>query len=53
MFFKWKIFSADLNPVIGSEQKGPRPVLIISDGDYSVIMPLIIIMLIFNLFIIP
>ena len=40
MFLKWKIFSADLNPVIGSEQKGIRPVLIISDDDYSNVMPL-------------
>jgi mRNA interferase MazF len=41
MLLKWKIFSADLNPVIGSEQKGIRPVLIISDDDYSNVMPLI------------
>jgi mRNA interferase MazF len=41
MFLKWKIFSADLNPVIGSEQKGIRPVLIISDDDYSNVMPMV------------
>jgi len=40
MLLKWKIFSVDLNPVIGSEQKGIRPVLIISDEDYSSVMPL-------------
>jgi len=41
MVLKWKIFSTDLNPVIGSEQKGARPVLIISDDDYSIAMPLV------------
>ena len=30
MVNKWDIFFCDLNPVIGSEQKGKRPVLIIS-----------------------
>lgn len=44
MILKWKIFSADLNPVIGSEQKGTRPVLIISDDDYSVAMSLVTIL---------
>ena len=29
MISKWKIFYADLNPVIGSEKKGIRAVLII------------------------
>jgi len=38
---KWKIYKADLNPVTGSEQKGTRPVLIISDDDYSTVMPLV------------
>ncbi|MEA1912328.1 MAG: type II toxin-antitoxin system PemK/MazF family toxin [candidate division WOR-3 bacterium] len=28
--FQWWIFEADLNPVKGSEQRGKRPVLIIS-----------------------
>ena len=44
MAYKWKIFLADLNPVIGSEQKGVRPVLIISDEDYSLLMPLVTIL---------
>lgn len=44
MLLKWKIFSADLNPAIGSEQKETRPVLIISDDDYSAVMPLITIL---------
>jgi mRNA interferase MazF len=41
MVLKWQIYSSDLNPVIGSEQKGKRPVLIISDDDYSLSMPLV------------
>ena len=41
MVLKWQIYSADLSPVIGSEQKGKRPVLIISDDDYSLSMPLV------------
>jgi len=41
MAMKWKIYNADLNPVTGSEQKGTRPVLIVSDEDYSTVMPLV------------
>lgn len=44
MIFKWKIFTADLNPVKGSEQKGIRPVVVISDDDYSFSMPLVTIL---------
>jgi mRNA interferase MazF len=44
MVLKWKIFTANLNPIIGSEQKGIRPVLIISDDDYSISMPLLTIL---------
>lgn len=44
MILKWKIFTANLNPIIGSEQKGIRPVLVISDDDYSVSMPLVTIL---------
>lgn len=44
MAMKWKIYKADLNPVTGSEQKGTRPVLIISDDDYSTVMPLVTIL---------
>ena len=31
MVNKWEIYFCDLNPVIGSEQQGARPVLIISN----------------------
>ena len=44
MIYKWNIFFADLNPVIGSEQKVIRPVLIISDEDYSTLMPVVTIL---------
>ena len=44
MVLKWKIFTANLNPIIGSEQKGIRPVLVISDDDYSISMPLLTIL---------
>jgi mRNA interferase MazF len=44
MNYKWKIFLADLSPIIGSEQKGIRPVLIISDDYYSTLMPLVTIL---------
>lgn len=32
MVNKWDIYLCDLNPTIGSEQKGTRPVLIISNN---------------------
>ncbi len=41
MKYKWGIFVADLNPVIGSEQKGTRPVLVISDEDFNRVMPVV------------
>ncbi len=34
MNWKWHIFNADLNPSLGSEQQGVRPVLVISDEQY-------------------
>ena len=44
MNFKWSIFMADLNPVIGSEQQGIRPVLVISDETTNSIMPVVTIL---------
>jgi mRNA interferase MazF len=41
MNYKWGIFIADLNPVQGSEQRGKRPVIIISDEDFNKVMPVI------------
>jgi mRNA interferase MazF len=42
--FKWTIFFADLNPVIGSEQAGTRPVIVISDETYNTVMPVVTIL---------
>ncbi len=36
---QWSIIEADLDPVLGSEQKGHRPVLIISNEEYNRAMP--------------
>lgn len=41
MSYKWRIFAADLSPVVGSEQRGSRPVLIISDEDFNNVMPVV------------
>lgn len=41
MTWKWGLFLADLNPVIGSEQKGKRPVLVVSDEDFNSLMPVV------------
>jgi mRNA interferase MazF len=38
MNYKWGVFSADLNPVIGSEKRGTRPVIVVSDEDFNVVM---------------
>lgn len=39
--YRWKIFWADLNPVIGSEQAGKRPILIISAEEVNQILPVV------------
>lgn len=39
MNYKWGIFMADLNPVVGSEQRGNRPVIVVSDEDFNKVMP--------------
>ncbi len=44
MSYKWSIFMADLNPVIGSEQQGKRPVLVISDETTNSVMPVVTIL---------
>jgi mRNA interferase MazF len=44
MNYKWSLFMADLNPVIGSEQQGRRPVLVISDETTNTVMPVVTIM---------
>ena len=42
--YKWAIFIANLNPVKGSEQRGDRPVLVISDEDFNQTMPVVTIL---------
>jgi mRNA interferase MazF len=44
MTYKWSVFMADLNPVIGSEQQGRRPVLVISDETTNTVMPVVTIL---------
>ena len=44
MTFRMGIFLADLNPGIGSEQKGKRPVLVVSDEDFNQVMPVVTIL---------
>lgn len=38
--YQWGIFWADLNPVRGSEQKGNRPVLVISAEEVNQALPI-------------
>jgi mRNA interferase MazF len=44
MNYKWGVFIADLNPVVGSEQKGKRPVIVVSDEDFNRVMPVVTIL---------
>ena len=37
--FQWAVIEANLNPVTGAEQKGTRPVLIVSNEEYNIAMP--------------
>ena len=41
MNYQWHIFLADLNPVIGSEQAGWRPVLVISRERINQLLPVV------------
>ncbi len=41
MEYRWHIFLANLDPVIGSEQGKTRPVLIISEEELNNILPVI------------
>jgi mRNA interferase MazF len=33
--FQWAVMEVDLDPVVGAEQKGIRPVLIVSNEEYN------------------
>jgi mRNA interferase MazF len=37
--FQWAVMEADLDPVTGAEQKGKRPVLIVSNEEFNQAMP--------------
>ena len=37
--FQWAVFEANLDPVAGAEQKGKRPVLIVSTEEFNQAMP--------------
>ena len=39
--YKWHIFLADLDPVVGSEQGKTRPVLVISEEEINQILPVV------------
>ncbi len=41
LVWRWRLFIANLDPVIGSEQAGSRPVLVVSEEDYNQRMPLV------------
>lgn len=36
---QWAVIQANLNPTIGTEQKGTRPVLIVSNEEYNQTIP--------------
>lgn len=42
--YQWGIFWADLNPTIGSEQSGKRPVLVISVEEVNQVLPIVTIL---------
>jgi mRNA interferase MazF len=37
--YRWSIYQADLDPTRGSEQRGARPVLVVSDEEFNQVMP--------------
>ena len=37
--FQWAVYEAGLDPVAGAEQKGTRPVLIVSNEEFNQAMP--------------
>lgn len=41
MEYKWHIFIANLDPIIGSEQGKTRPVLVISEEEINQILPVV------------
>ena len=39
--FRWGVFDAHLGAGVGSEQRGRRPVLVVSDEDFNLVMPVV------------
>jgi mRNA interferase MazF len=39
--YQWAVFEANLDPAAGSEQKGKRPVLIVSNEEFNQAMPVV------------
>lgn len=37
--FQWAVFEANLDPATGAEQKGRRPVLVVSNEEFNQAMP--------------
>ena len=37
--FQWAVYEANLDPIAGAEQKGSRPVLIVSNEEFNQAMP--------------
>ena len=37
--FEWTVMEANLDPVVGTEQKGTRPVLIVSNEEFNQTIP--------------
>jgi mRNA interferase MazF len=37
--YQWAVIEANLNPVTGTEQKGSRPVIIVSNEEFNQAMP--------------
>jgi len=44
MINKWEIYHCDLNPTLGSEQKGARPVLVVSNNLVNHNLPIVTIL---------
>ena len=42
--YQWGVFKASLDPVKGSEQRGRRTVLVVSDEDFNRVMPVVTIL---------
>lgn len=44
MTYKWSVFLADISPAISSEQRGERPVMVVSNEDFNSGMPVVTIL---------